>query len=349
MLKRNRNRFCYIPSVLLVLFITYARPAHPQPTGQLDEHSASDNSETEYIRVSDVQAAWLTHVTTVFLDKPVDSMRVFQAKPVQPIWYKKEWPDYLDSISTTAGAEQEETSKKDGFWWRWQLKSLKAGTYTFTTKFIVIAAARELMVDRLHLTWEQVAQSCKEVKADTLPQLPEDLVKTAQQMKRSASEPLEAVQMFCYWINHNIRYDTTTVQYPITDLASIMKYRKGWCGHRAMIFQGLCQAVGIPCRIVQGYYVVNQDGLWNGKEDWNRHGWAEVYLPKAGWVEVEPASENTPFKIPAHYIRTPSELQSEAVWVTQAEISKLHQSYRDTIRVQPASLPTQRDSSHASP
>lgn len=59
-----------------------------------------------------------------------------------------------------------------------------------------------------------------------------------------------------------------------------LQQKKGDCSEYAALFVALCRAENIPARIVYGYTT--------DYEDTAKHGWAEVYLEKYGWVPFDP-------------------------------------------------------------
>ena len=75
--------------------------------------------------------------------------------------------------------------------------------------------------------------------------------------------------------------------------------RQGFCGHYASAFTMMARAAGIPARVVAGY----QGGDWNPIGGYlivrqsHAHAWSEVWLPRRGWVRVDPTSAVAPERI----------------------------------------------------
>lgn len=75
--------------------------------------------------------------------------------------------------------------------------------------------------------------------------------------------------------------------------------RRGFCEHYASSFVFLMRAAGIPARVVAGY----QGGEPSPLGDYlmvrqlDAHAWAEVWLPDAGWVRVDPTAAVAPNRI----------------------------------------------------
>ncbi len=75
--------------------------------------------------------------------------------------------------------------------------------------------------------------------------------------------------------------------------------RRGFCEHYAAAFVVLMRSSGIPARVVTGY----QGGEYNPVGDYwlirqaDAHAWAEVWLPDAGWLRVDPTAAVAPERI----------------------------------------------------
>jgi transglutaminase-like putative cysteine protease len=88
-------------------------------------------------------------------------------------------------------------------------------------------------------------------------------------------------------VNVYLQYDTNEA-YAHRGALSAQHTRRGVCTEFAGLFVAFCRAVGIPARIVSGYWVPRDTPLNTPvltKED--RHAWAEFYLPNVGWVPAE--------------------------------------------------------------
>lgn len=60
--------------------------------------------------------------------------------------------------------------------------------------------------------------------------------------------------------------------------------RSGSCRDLAMLYIEVCRAMGLAARFVSGYQEGDPD-----QSDRDLHGWAEVYLPGAGWRGYDPS------------------------------------------------------------
>lgn len=94
-----------------------------------------------------------------------------------------------------------------------------------------------------------------------------------------------------------------TLQPPLLGRHSVDEFlfetRRGFCEHYAGSFVFLMRAAGIPARVVTGYL----GGSPNPLADYfivrqsDAHAWAEVWLPDAGWVRVDPTAAVAPERI----------------------------------------------------
>jgi protein-glutamine gamma-glutamyltransferase len=81
--------------------------------------------------------------------------------------------------------------------------------------------------------------------------------------------------------------------------------RHGFCGHYASAFVVLMRFAGLPARVVTGY----QGGEWNpiGRYLTVRqsaaHAWAEVWLPRRGWVRADPTAVIAPGRLDREYLQ----------------------------------------------
>ncbi|MCB1734986.1 MAG: DUF3488 domain-containing transglutaminase family protein [Gammaproteobacteria bacterium] len=79
----------------------------------------------------------------------------------------------------------------------------------------------------------------------------------------------------------------------------LFETQAGFCEHYASSFVVLMRAAGVPARIVTGY----QGGIWNKLGGYfmvrqaDAHAWAEVWLPKVGWLRVDPTAAVAPQRI----------------------------------------------------
>lgn len=75
--------------------------------------------------------------------------------------------------------------------------------------------------------------------------------------------------------------------------------KQGYCEHFSSAFVVLMRAAGIPSRVVTGYaggYRNPMGGYWLVLNS-DAHAWAEVWLPRRGWVRVDPTAAVAPERV----------------------------------------------------
>lgn len=73
----------------------------------------------------------------------------------------------------------------------------------------------------------------------------------------------------------------------------LLAQKRGYCEHFASSFVVLCRCRGIPARLVTGFCAGDYNpltGLWEVKMK-QAHAWAEVFIPRAGWVSFDPTAQ----------------------------------------------------------
>ncbi|MBX3746156.1 MAG: transglutaminase family protein [Verrucomicrobiae bacterium] len=78
---------------------------------------------------------------------------------------------------------------------------------------------------------------------------------------------------------------STTVS---TTMEEALRERRGVCQDFAHVMLGLCRSTGIPARYVSGYLHVPAGTALRG--DLASHAWVEVYLPRHGWMGLDPTN-----------------------------------------------------------
>ncbi len=97
--------------------------------------------------------------------------------------------------------------------------------------------------------------------------------------------------------------------------------KAGFCEHFASAFVFLMRAAGVPARVVTGY----QGGELNPVDQIitvrqsDAHAWAEVFLPKRGWVRVDPTATAVPHRLDAGLARSVAEAEQPLIMRPQLE------------------------------
>lgn len=117
------------------------------------------------------------------------------------------------------------------------------------------------------------------------------LVAKAEEITEGAVDSWEAACRLSEWVSDNISYaipggGTARKTYDV---------RAGECGAHSMLVAAFCRAVGIPARVVWGcMYVPNFGGSFG------QHGWNEIYMGDAGWIQVDATASEPDFVDSGH-------------------------------------------------
>jgi transglutaminase-like putative cysteine protease len=124
----------------------------------------------------------------------------------------------------------------------------------------------------------------------------------ARQWRREAGAGNDAavVQRALRWITAEFAY---TLETPLLGRNSVDEFlfeqKSGFCEHYSSAFVVLMRAAGIPARVVTGYvggYRNPVGDYWLVRRS-DAHAWAEVWLPRRGWVRVDPTAAIAPERI----------------------------------------------------
>ncbi|HIH13489.1 TPA: transglutaminase domain-containing protein [Candidatus Woesearchaeota archaeon] len=87
------------------------------------------------------------------------------------------------------------------------------------------------------------------------------------------------------WVEENVDYDLNTLTSSASQKASwVLEHKQGVCDEMASLFVAMMRSLGIPARFVSGISYTTSDLF---TENWQPHGWAEVYFPEVGWVPFD--------------------------------------------------------------
>jgi transglutaminase-like putative cysteine protease len=110
---------------------------------------------------------------------------------------------------------------------------------------------------------------------------------------------------------------------PVDDF--LFRTKAGFCEHFASAFVFLMRAAGVPARVVTGY----QGGELNpidrivSVRQSDAHAWAEVFLPRRGWVRVDPTAASVPRRLDAGLARAVAEAEQPLIMRAQLEWLRL--------------------------
>ena len=123
--------------------------------------------------------------------------------------------------------------------------------------------------------------------------------------RQQSTNPVRRLQLARNWFdsqpfNYTLDPGRLPRQSPLD--AFLFDRQRGFCEHYAASFSALMRAAGVPARVVVGY----QGGRWQqplGTDTYlllknsDAHAWSEIWLPRRGWVEVDPTSWVVPNRV----------------------------------------------------
>lgn len=144
---------------------------------------------------------------------------------------------------------------------------------------------------------KQVEQQALQLPAGTNP-LTEQWV---QQLHQKSADPAQLVRLVLRNFSEQpFRYTLTPPPLGTDQIDDFMfKTQAGFCEHYASAFVFIMRELDIPARVVMGYQggEINPiDGLMTVRQA-DAHAWAEVWIPKQGWVRVDPTAAVAPNRI----------------------------------------------------
>lgn len=117
----------------------------------------------------------------------------------------------------------------------------------------------------------------------------------AQEIAPASMTPYERAKAIETYLRATITYETNVTQPPAgADMVDYLLFERqqGYCTYSASAMAVMLRAVGVPARVVTGYYPGDYDDAEGGYvyRQENAHAWVEVYFPGYGWVAFEPTS-----------------------------------------------------------
>ncbi len=129
-----------------------------------------------------------------------------------------------------------------------------------------------------------------ELSAYTLPSQTIDsdnpeVIAKAVELAEGEDDAFKVAFKLASWVEENVKYDLNTLTAKASQPASwVLEHKEGVCDEMTSLFLGMARSLGIPARFVSGISYTTSE-LFN--ENWQPHGWGEVYLPEVGWVSFD--------------------------------------------------------------
>jgi transglutaminase-like putative cysteine protease len=120
-------------------------------------------------------------------------------------------------------------------------------------------------------------------------------VELAQAITAGTETPFDKAKALENWLRQNIVY-TEDVVFPPADRDVVdfvlFDTRSGYCEYYASAFVVMARTLGLPARMVTGFFPADRDAELGGflYRERNAHAWPEVYFEDHGWVPFEPTA-----------------------------------------------------------
>jgi transglutaminase-like putative cysteine protease len=120
-------------------------------------------------------------------------------------------------------------------------------------------------------------------------------VELARAITSGAETQYDKAKALERWLRENIVY-TEDVNFPPAD-RDVVDYvlfdtRAGYCEYYASAFIVMARTLGLPARMVTGFFPADRDAELGGflYRERNAHAWPEVYFEGYGWIPFEPTA-----------------------------------------------------------
>lgn len=127
------------------------------------------------------------------------------------------------------------------------------------------------------------------------PTVTQRTVDLALAITAGATNNFDRSQALVNWLRENVAY-SEDIDFPPEDQDRVdyllFDSRKGYCEYYASAFIVMARSLGIPARMVVGFFPADfskDDGGFLYRE-LNAHAWPEVFFPGYGWIAFEPTA-----------------------------------------------------------
>lgn len=112
-----------------------------------------------------------------------------------------------------------------------------------------------------------------------------DIIAKAAELAEGEDDLFKVAFKLASWVEQNVKYDLNTLTATASQKASwVLENKEGVCDEMTSLFVAMARSLGIPARFVSGISYTTSDLF---TENWQPHGWAEVYFPDIGWVPFD--------------------------------------------------------------
>ena len=124
-----------------------------------------------------------------------------------------------------------------------------------------------------------------------------ELARSLAAGKSNAYDVAEAIESY---LRSHITYNEDIAQPRVADVVDYVLFERpeGYCTYYATSMAVLLRILGIPTRMVVGYFPAEYDETAGGYmyRDQNAHAWVEVFFPGYGWIPFEPTAARAPIQ-----------------------------------------------------
>lgn len=152
--------------------------------------------------------------------------------------------------------------------------------------------------DATHHQLRQAMRTVPQSVTDRYLQLPDTMTERTRQLAMGITAGLtnqydqaKAIEQF---LREHIEYTESIPfappEYDIVDFV-LFEDQRGYCEYYASAFVVMARSLGIPTRMVAGFYPTDErEGREHTYRELNAHAWPEVYFEGYGWIGFEPTS-----------------------------------------------------------
>ncbi|HLD72605.1 MAG TPA: transglutaminase-like domain-containing protein [Candidatus Nanoarchaeia archaeon] len=124
------------------------------------------------------------------------------------------------------------------------------------------------------------------------------IIAQATELAEGEDDAFKVAFKLASWVEENVKYDLNTLTASASQKASwVLENKEGVCDEMTSLFVAMARAVGIPARFVSGISYTTSELF---ADNWQPHGWAEVYFPEIGWVSFDIAFGEYGYIDPTH-------------------------------------------------
>ena len=120
---------------------------------------------------------------------------------------------------------------------------------------------------------------------ETIDSTHPQIIAKATELAEGEDDLFKVAFKLASWVEENVEYDLNTLTASVSQKASwVLENKQGVCDEMTSLFIAMARSLGIPARFASGISYTTSELF---TENWQPHGWAEVYFPELGWVAFD--------------------------------------------------------------